>query len=87
MRGRLDYGFHYHRRSVELVELRPRRNGKPGRTEIAFAKATFIKTSGMWKVYWKRGNLRWHAYEPPTVRSLDGFLKLVNEDRHHCFFG
>lgn len=87
MRSKLDYGFRYHRQSVELFEVRPKWGGQPGKTESAFAKATFVKTTGVWKIYWMRSNLKWHPYEPATVRSLKGFLKLVNEDKHGCFFG
>lgn len=52
--------------------------GAPGKTEHAFAKATYVKTRGVWKVYWMRGNLEWHPYEPARVRSFEAFLQLVN---------
>jgi len=86
-RSKLDFGFRYFKQSVELIEIRPKSNGKPGKREHAFAKATFIKTKGIWKVYWMRGNLKWHPYQPSTARSLEAFLKLVSEDKHGCFFG
>ena len=86
IRAKLDFGFRFHRQTVELIEIRPRFNG-PGKTEHAFAKTTYVKSRGVWKVYWMRGNLKWHPYEPSTVGSLDAFLKLVEEDRHGCFFG
>lgn len=87
LRNKLDFGFRYHRQCVELIEIRPKLGGKPGKTEHSFAKATYVKTTGIWKIYWMRGNLKWHPYEPATARSLEGFLKLVNEDKNHCFFG
>jgi len=87
IRAKLDYGFRFHKQSVELIEIRPRMNGKPGKTEHAFAKATFVRSSDVWKIYWMRGNLNWHPYEPPTARSLEAFLELVQADEHHCFFG
>lgn len=87
IRAKLDYGFVYHRQSVELIELRPRMLKRPGRIESAFAKATFVKARGLWKVYWKRGNGAWFPYEPPTARSLNAFLKLVKADERHVFFG
>jgi hypothetical protein len=87
LRSKLDYGFRYFEQSVELVEIRPRMGGKPGKAEHAFAKATYVKPKRIWKIYWMRANLRWHPYEPPTVRSLEAFLKLVNEDKNGCFFG
>jgi hypothetical protein len=88
LRTKLDFGFRFHDQSVELIEIRPKWNGKPGKTEHAFAKAKFVKTMGIWKVYWMRGNLKWNPYEPaPSVGSLEAFLTLVGEDTHHCFFG
>ena len=87
LRCKVDLGFRYFRQSVELIEIRPKFNGKPGKTEHAFAKATYVKTKRIWNVYWMRGNLKWYPYQPPTVRSLEAFLKLVNEDKNGCFFG
>lgn len=87
IRAKLDYGFRYHRLSVELIEIRPVFNNPTKKTEHVFAKATFIKSQGVWKVYWMRGNLKWHPYEPSTVETLDGFLRLVKDDKHHGFFG
>lgn len=87
LRSKLDYGFRYYKQSVELVEIRPRMGRKPGKSELAFAKATYVKTKVIWKVYWMRATLKWHPYHPPTVRSLEAFLKLVNEDKNGCFFG
>src|SRR5579863_3787152 len=63
MRAKLDFGFRFHNQRIELIEIRPRFNG-PGKTEHSFAKATFIKARGHWKIYWMRGNLKWHPYEP-----------------------
>lgn len=86
LREKLDYQFRYYDHTVELIEVRPRFNG-PGKTGHAFAKATFIKSRGRWKVYWVRGNGRWYPYDPPTTDSLKSFLRAVKEDALHCFFG
>lgn len=86
-RSKLDFGFRFFDQSVELIEIRPRLSKQPGKTEHAFAKATFVKSLGVWKVFWMRGNLKWHPYDPPQAESLDEFLKLVDDDKHHCFFG
>ena len=86
LRSKLDFGFRFYGRTIELVEIRARRFNKPGKTEHAFAKATFVKSLGIWRVYWMRGNLKWHPYEPAYTRSLQAFLRLVEADKHHCFF-
>ena len=56
--------------------------------EEAIAKATYVRTRDLWKIFWMRADLKWHGYEPvPTVGSIDKFLAVVNEDRYGCFFG
>mgnify|MGYP003655154572 CR=1 FL=1 len=52
------------------------------------AKATYVKTQQVWKVYWQRADMKWHGYPPsPEVGSLEEFLTLVDKDEHYCFFG
>ena len=51
-------------------------------------RPTFNKTRALWKVFWKRADLKWHAYPPmPHVGTIDKFVELVAEDKHACFFG
>ncbi len=53
-----------------------------------FAKATYFTNREIWRVYWLRADLKWHAYEPtPVVATLEKFLALVSEDKHECFHG
>jgi|SRR5579883_2751364 len=85
-RAKLDFIFRFHGQSVALLEIRPSLY-RSGNTEHAFAKATYVKSSGVWKVYWKRGTGKWHPYEPSAVGSLEKFLSLVKKDERHCFFG
>jgi hypothetical protein len=89
IRPELDLCFRLSGQSVEIFEIRPRWRGAPGETmEHAVAKATYIKTRALWKVFWQRADLKWHAYQPvPQVGSIEKFLDLVAEDRHACFFG
>jgi len=52
------------------------------------AKATYVRSRGVWRVFWQRRDLKWHSYEPkPEVKSVDEFALLVSEDTHACFFG
>ncbi len=56
--------------------------------EHPVAKATYVKTQGIWKVYWQRADLKWHGYEPdPEVETLQEFLAIVDRDEYACFFG
>ncbi len=87
LRSQVDYTFRFQNRSVELIEVRPPYFKSDSDTESPFAKATHVKSRGIWKVYWMRANLKWYPYEPHAVRSLAAFLRLVDEDSNGCFFG
>jgi len=88
IRNQLDIGFRIENQSVLLFEIRPRWDKPEEKMESTFAKATYSKAQRVWKVYWMRADLKWHRYTPtPEVRQLSGFLKLVDEDKHACFWG
>ncbi len=48
-------------------------------------KLTFVKTSGLWKLYWKRADLKWQLYE--TYHSIEAVADEINKDPKACFFG
>ena len=51
-------------------------------------KATYVKATNTWKVYWLRADLKWHRYEPKaTVSSVEGFIAEIDRDPYGCFFG
>lgn len=88
IRKKLDFGFRINNQSIELFEIRPKWDNPTEILESSFAKTTFVKTKGRWKIYWKRADLKWHSYEPcPEVRSIEDFVSVVDEDKYACFFG
>jgi hypothetical protein len=89
IRPRLDLAYRVTGQSVEIFELRPKWRGEPDeRMEHSVAKATYVRSREIWKIFWKRADLKWHAYPPaPQVGSIERFLALIAEDRHGCFFG
>jgi DUF3024 family protein len=89
IRPKLDLGSRISGQSVSIFEIRPAWRGAPGeRHESAVAKATYVRTRGVWRVFWMRRDLKWHSYDPaPEVRSIEEFVALVAEDQHACFFG
>jgi hypothetical protein len=88
VRPKLDYGFRLAGQSVELFEVRPQFDRPEVKRESSFAKATFVRTKGVWRVYWMRSDLKWHSYEPrPEVLAIADFLAVVQKDEHACFFG
>ena len=48
-------------------------------------KLTFVKVSGLWKLYWKRADLKWHLCE--TYDNLESAANEINQDPRGCFFG
>lgn len=88
IRPKLDFGLRVSGQSVELFEIRPQWDRPEVMRESSFAKATFVRTQGIWKVYWKRADLKWHSYGlTPEVATIGGFLAVVQDDEYGCFFG
>ncbi len=88
IRPKLDFGFRVSGQSVELFEIRPQWDRPEVKRESSFAKATFVRTQGIWRVYWKRVDLKWHRYEPESeVAAIEDFLAVVQKDQFRCFFG
>jgi Protein of unknown function (DUF3024) len=88
IRPQLDLGYRINGQSVEILEIRPDWRDRSVVRERPVAKATFVRTINAWRVYWMRGDLKWHGYEPSAeVRSLAEFLTVVDEDNCCCFFG
>jgi len=88
LREKLDMGYRIENQSVEIFEIRPAFRNPGRKTEHPIAKATFVKRSGIWKIYWMRADLKWHRYEPvPVVDDLESFLSVIEDDHYCCFFG
>ena len=88
IRHQIDIGYRIEGLSIYLFEIRPQYKKPENIVHHDYAKATYVKSSNAWKVYWMRSNLKWYPYDPkPKVKSLKDFLKLVDEDKHGCFKG
>ena len=88
--NKLDIGYKIENQSIILLEIRPGFRDPKELHESGYAKATYVKSKNNWKVYWMRGNLKWTLYDPkPRVQKkyLKDFIKLVEEDKYHCFKG
>jgi hypothetical protein len=48
-------------------------------------KATFVKSTGEWKLYWMRASGKWNLYE--VYDSLDAAMREVKKDPNGCFWG
>ena len=89
LRSEVDLSYRVSGQSVEIFEIRQVWDGPPGeKMELPVAKATFVRTRGVWRIFWMRRDLKWHGYEPvPEVESVEAFCKVVSNDAYACFFG
>ena len=88
VRKELDLGYRIENQSVYVFEIRPRWDKPEEILHEDVAKTTYVKTQGVWKVYWMRGDLKWHRYGPqPEVATISEFFDLVAGDDYACFFG
>jgi len=87
IRPELDLGYRIKGQSIEIFEVRPHWPDKTTKIETPVAKRIFVRTQKRWRIYWMRGDLKWHAYEPNEARSFAEFLAIVHRDEYCCFFG
>jgi hypothetical protein len=88
IRKDLDISFRFRGQSVELFEIRPAWQD-PGKTiEQPIIKATYVRRANLWKVYWRRADLKWHRYDPePEAKTIEKVLDIVERDEYGCFYG
>lgn len=88
LRSQLDIGYNIEGQSIIIHEIRPRWDNPDIIKEFPVAKATFVKSKSHWKLFWMRADLKWHAYPAePTVKTVADFVRIVDEDKHACFWG
>ena len=88
IRHQLDLSWRITGQSVEIFEIRPDWKDPNEKMERPVAKATFVRKDGLWHIYWRRQDMKWHSYEPePIAPSVAAFLNVVERDEHACFFG
>ena len=88
VRDQVDIAYRIKGQSVEIFEIRTSLFNPMNKIENAIAKTTFVKTQNIWKIFWQRSDLKWHTYDPyPEAKSLEEFLRVVEEDENACFRG
>ena len=77
-------------RDLTIVECRPpwRADGGSDWTRFPIARLRYAKTRGVWSLYWRDRNLRFHAYDlvSPTA-SIEELLAEVDRDPTAIFWG
>jgi hypothetical protein len=88
IRKDVDLAFRLHGQSVEIFEIRPVWLGNGETHEIPVAKSTFVRTRGVWRLFWQRRDLKWHSYEPlAEAKSIEEVIAEIESDPYACFWG
>jgi hypothetical protein len=88
LRNQVDLTFRIEKQSVIIFELRELWNQPGKKVESQIAKATYVKKTNSWKLYWQRADLKWHRYEPtPETQTIEEFLAVLEKDEYGCFWG
>jgi len=88
IRDQLDIGFKFENNILELIEIRPQFQNRAHIVNFSFAKAKYIKSKNIWKIYWMRASGKWEFYEPnPEVTHIRSFFDIVEKDEYGCFKG
>jgi hypothetical protein len=77
-------------RHVTIVECRPPWRADMGVdwTRFPIARLRYVKTTGVWSLYWRDRNLRFHAYDRvASTASVEELLAEVDRDPTAIFWG
>jgi hypothetical protein len=77
-------------RHLTIVECRPpwREDMGVEWTRFPIARLRFTKTTGVWSLYWRDRNLRFHAYDlVAATASIEELLAEVDRDPVAIFWG
>ena len=97
IRKKLDIGYIIEKQNLFICEIRPAwkdlLKGDLGDDynnyrKLPFAKAIYVKSKNIWKIYWHRASGKWDLYKPrPQVKKLSDFFDIVEDDDYGCFKG
>ena len=75
-------------RYVDVVEVRPPWDGVGEHTRFPIARLRYTKATGLWAIYWRGGNLRFHQYrrKRPSAR-VQTLLDHIENSGDPIFWG
>ena len=88
IRDKVDFRADINGQEVTLITVRPAYKDPRRKAEYPFAKARWVGSQKVWKLFWMRADMKWHSYKPlPESPSIATLLAEVDRDPHGCFFG
>ncbi|WP_168916542.1 DUF3024 domain-containing protein [Microcella flavibacter] len=75
-------------RHVDIVEVRPPWNGIGEHTRFPIARLRYTASTGLWSIYWRDRNLKFHEYrrKRPT-KNVQALLDHIGSHDDPIFFG
>jgi hypothetical protein len=88
IRDKVDIGYSFKNNTLTIQETRPYWRDPVRKIDIPVAKAKYVKSKDIWKIYWQRASGKWETYGPqPECSNLQTFFRLLQNDPHGCFWG
>lgn len=89
IRHKVDIGYTYKDSVFVLFEIRPVFDSPGKFLHTSIAKARYVKSQKVWKLYWMRANLKWELYgeKGSSHRELSTVLEIIREDKFGAFWG
>jgi len=88
LRDKLDFHADINNQEVTILSVRPAYNDPRRKAEYPIAKARWVGTQKVWRLFWMQSDMNWHSYKPlPESPSIATLLEEVDRDTHCCFFG
>jgi hypothetical protein len=88
VRDQLRTIFEVRGHDVTVYEERPRWNNPEQWISHLVAKFKYIRKDNVWKLYWRRSDMKWHLYPMARgTKTLEALIKEVDTDPHGAFFG
>jgi hypothetical protein len=81
LRDQMREGQRFTGHAIEFFFVRPRFDAPREMIEESIAKVQFVRSRGVWRLYCKRADLKWHGYQPfPEPPTLAEALRAMDQD-------
>ena len=88
MRDKVREGQRIDGTTIELFIVRPAINRPGQEIEESIAKIQHMPRLGVWRIFWKQADGKWHRYQPRfEASSLAEALGVIDQDANCAFFG
>lgn len=88
VRDQVDISYWFQNDVIEIFEVRPKWDNHKEKINIPVARAKYIKSKKVWRIYWKNSKDKWIKYgAKPEVEKFSDFIVILEKDENHCFWG